>query len=198
MTTAVPPAWTRALLTAALPLRDRESISGDLLEEYRESIEPQRGKTAANRWYLRQVLNIALRAHIVWAVLFAAIFVGRAAVDAFVPVHDFSARSAITTYGAMAIWMTAGFTLTWRTALLRSATLGGFFAAVLASLLNYPITAALIGFIVATNNELAWAGIQSSGGAGEMFVMPAIVLIPATLFATLGGTTALLLRRLRA
>lgn len=198
MNTTAPPAWAGWLLAAMLPLRDREAVTGDLLEEYREVIEPQRGKTGADRWYVRQVFQIALRAHLVWALLFAAIFVARAALDTLVPTHDFGLRSAVTTSGAMTVWVTAGFVLTWRTTLLRSAAIGGAFAAILACIVNYPIAAALIGIVTVTDNQVAWAGIQSSGGVSEMFVMPAVVLMPATFIASVGGGAALLVRRIRA
>ncbi len=44
-------------LVLLLPARDRESISGDLLEEYREEQLPKRGRVRANFWYLRQVVS---------------------------------------------------------------------------------------------------------------------------------------------
>jgi hypothetical protein len=37
--------------------RERESVSGDLLEEYREVILPARGRWRANLWYLKQALS---------------------------------------------------------------------------------------------------------------------------------------------
>jgi hypothetical protein len=45
------------LLILLLPSRDRETVSGDLLEEYREEQLPQHGRLRANFWYLQQVVS---------------------------------------------------------------------------------------------------------------------------------------------
>jgi hypothetical protein len=45
------------MLQCCLPARDRETISGDLLEEYREEQVPRLGCTRANVWYLRQSIS---------------------------------------------------------------------------------------------------------------------------------------------
>lgn len=53
-----PPAWAEAMLRSLLRPVDRESISGDLLEEYRAAKRPSRGAVRANIWYVRHVLSI--------------------------------------------------------------------------------------------------------------------------------------------
>jgi|HubBroStandDraft_3_1064219.scaffolds.fasta_scaffold23222_4 hypothetical protein len=55
---ARPPLWAAAALRLFVAARDRESIAGDLLEEYRESILPRRGPAGARRWYARQVVSL--------------------------------------------------------------------------------------------------------------------------------------------
>ena len=45
---ASPPAWADALLRLLLPPASRESVSGDLLEEFRETIVP-RARTGGRR-----------------------------------------------------------------------------------------------------------------------------------------------------
>jgi hypothetical protein len=52
-----PPRWLEALLLHSLPARDREIVSGDLLEEYREVQLPQLGPMRANIWYARQLIS---------------------------------------------------------------------------------------------------------------------------------------------
>jgi hypothetical protein len=52
-----PPAWAEALLRALLAPRNRDTISGDLLEEYCEVVLPQRGDLGARLWYVRQVAS---------------------------------------------------------------------------------------------------------------------------------------------
>jgi hypothetical protein len=53
-----PPRWAEALLRAALGAKDRESVVGDLAEEYQESLLPERGRPRADVWYLRQVASV--------------------------------------------------------------------------------------------------------------------------------------------
>jgi len=53
-----PPRWAGRLLTLSLPARDRETIAGDLLEEYREVVLPTRGRWRAQLWYVRQALSL--------------------------------------------------------------------------------------------------------------------------------------------
>ena len=54
-----PPRWAESLLKHVLNPRDRESIPGDLLEEYREERLSNLGRERANLWYIRQMLGIA-------------------------------------------------------------------------------------------------------------------------------------------
>jgi len=46
------------LLRLLLKPRDRDTIAGDLLEEYREVVLPARGRVRAQLWYLRQALSV--------------------------------------------------------------------------------------------------------------------------------------------
>jgi len=55
--TANPPRWAGALLRAFLKPSDFESVSGDLLEQYRDSIYPVRGQFRADMWYATQVFT---------------------------------------------------------------------------------------------------------------------------------------------
>ncbi len=52
-----PPRWAEALLERLLPEFVRETVVGDLREEFVESMLPRRGKFRANRWYFRQVAS---------------------------------------------------------------------------------------------------------------------------------------------
>ncbi len=54
-----PPVWIEQLLRSLLPLRDRETVSGDLLEEFIEQKAPQLGSVRARLWYLGQALSFA-------------------------------------------------------------------------------------------------------------------------------------------
>jgi hypothetical protein len=57
-----PPRLSEAVLRLLLIDRDRETVSGDLLEEYREVILPARGPAGARRWYRQQVAGFVWRA----------------------------------------------------------------------------------------------------------------------------------------
>lgn len=51
----IPPRWAESWLRLLLPARDQETVSGDLLEEYRDTVRPARGRLRANAWYIAQV-----------------------------------------------------------------------------------------------------------------------------------------------
>ena len=54
-----PPRLLERALLLFLAERDRETVSGDLLEEYREEQLPRLGTLRANLWYLRQAVSVA-------------------------------------------------------------------------------------------------------------------------------------------
>lgn len=58
-----PNAFAQAFLELVLPANSRETVSGDLLEEYRDARVPVVGRFRANLWYLRQVAGIFLRTY---------------------------------------------------------------------------------------------------------------------------------------
>lgn len=53
-----PPRWAEAMLWSLLKPADRESIAGDLLEEYRAARRPSLGALRANAWYIKHTLSI--------------------------------------------------------------------------------------------------------------------------------------------
>jgi hypothetical protein len=53
-----PPRWAEAILHRWLAARDRYTITGDLLEEYREEILPKRGGFRAALWYWWQTATL--------------------------------------------------------------------------------------------------------------------------------------------
>lgn len=54
-----PPRWARTLLERLLPAGDDGAVVGDLDEEYRRYVRPERGRVGADLWYLRQVVKSA-------------------------------------------------------------------------------------------------------------------------------------------
>jgi len=59
--------WGDFVLRLLIRPRDRDTISGDLLEEYREHVRPTRGPWAARLWYVRQILSFM--SPLAWGVL---------------------------------------------------------------------------------------------------------------------------------
>jgi len=76
---------------AILALEDFQTVSGDLLEEYREGILPGRRKHRADLWYLGQVAGFAWRANRTRAGLLSGAVVARTALDWLVPTANFNA-----------------------------------------------------------------------------------------------------------
>ena len=67
-----PPELAELILRGLLPLEMRETVSGDLLEEYRESRVPATGEFLADLWYWRQVGGMWLRAY--WWLVVSVVF----------------------------------------------------------------------------------------------------------------------------
>lgn len=63
MTMSNPPAVAQALLPLLVRADARETVIGDLLEEYREARVPALGRRRADAWYWRQVGGIWLRGY---------------------------------------------------------------------------------------------------------------------------------------
>src|SRR5262245_42530102 len=112
--TTRPPEWAEALLWLSLKAADRDNVSGDLLEEYRASIVPTRGKTAADRWYVRQVSGFVWRTTRLWALMFSSAFLARTAYDWLVPTTDFHLRAQLSTDLGVAMLLLIGFWAGWR------------------------------------------------------------------------------------
>ena len=53
-----PPRWAEAILEAFLAPEDRQTLIGDLREEFAEVILPENGRYRANWWYLRQAVSL--------------------------------------------------------------------------------------------------------------------------------------------
>ena len=68
-----PPRWAEAMLRSLLRPSDRESISGDLLEEYRVARRPALGALGAAAWYLKHVGSVLWHLILPCALTLAAI-----------------------------------------------------------------------------------------------------------------------------
>jgi hypothetical protein len=115
-----PPRWSEMLLRRLLRDRDRDTISGDLLEEYREVAAPAHGDSRARWWYRRQVAGFVWRA--LWApaligCAFGAVLGVMTLVDtAREPLADDAATTMLAWVGVVVLlWSAATVAVTWRT-----------------------------------------------------------------------------------
>jgi hypothetical protein len=182
---ATPPAWAEGLLQFLVQRDHRDSISGDLLEEYRDRMLPARGATAANRWYVREVVGYLWRATWIWAVVFAAAVLLRNVLDLLDPPQSYHLRSVVTTWTAIALFVSAGFFGARRTRSFVGGALAGFAVGFIAALITVGASGVMLAFI-ASDPRMMHA-IARSGGLGEAFILPFVIVLPGTVFATLAA-----------
>ncbi len=87
---AHPPRWAGWILDLLLTPADRETVSGDLLEEYRDAKLPALGRRRANAWYVRHVLGYFSRAAWPFVLWLSAIHVARDLFNTFQNVDAFT------------------------------------------------------------------------------------------------------------
>jgi hypothetical protein len=186
-----PPHWADALLRLFLRRDDVETVSGDLLEEYRETVRPALGGRRADAWYVAQVLGFIPPACWVLGGAQGAAMVIRNAFDWFVPTTDFNTRSTVTTLTALALFLAAGLWVAWRSGSLRSGLLAGFVSSAAAAFVSIVGAACLLSF---RHDQQTLLAITNSGGLGEVFELPVLLIVPATFVAAIGATAGKLLR----
>ena len=187
-----PPGWAEALLRFLLSPKDRQAVSGDLLEEYRESIRPQRGQDAADYWYIRQVTGFAFYGNWIWAALLSGTFIARTAYDWFVPTDYFQDRSLVSTWLVFAILVSAGFRAAWQSGLLRSGLLAGIATTALSAVISILGVGSLY---LVWHDPSTLAAIQGSGGLAEALMLPLMLVVPGMLLGAFGGMIGGLVRR---
>ncbi len=140
---------------------------------------PWAGSRRSARFYGR-----VWRGSRLWAALFGAAFIIRTALDWFAPPTDFQTRAAISTALGVGLLLAASFH-----ASVRSGSVTG-------GVLSSVVTAGLGGLIGAAGAACLLAGwhdpatlraIERSGGLGEVFTLPVMLLMPGVVFGTVGG-----------
>jgi hypothetical protein len=193
---ALPPRWADSLLLMLLPREDRESVSGDLLEEYRESIVPTLGR-AADTWYVRHVAAYVLRVTWAWAAIVGAILLTRYLFDSLVPaqytpgvIHP---RSAMMSYSLMATFALGSGWQAWRSGHVRS----GMVVALAAALFGGALSAlGTLACLAVWHDPETLRAVQGSGGFAETLWGVPPLLIPIGL--TTGSTGAIAARLVKA
>jgi hypothetical protein len=184
----LPPRWAESLFRMLLAPRDRDSVSGDLLEEYRQSIVPSLG-AKADRWYIRQVTGFVLRATWAWGVIVAAICVWRYLLDTLAPIHYtagvIAPRSAVMSWLLMATFSGCGAWHAWRTGHLRAGVLLTLIAATIG---GYLAMAGTLVCLAISHGPETMAAIEGSGGLFEGFPgVPLLLMIVALVTGTPGA-----------
>jgi len=192
-TGSTPPNWAEALLRLFVAANVFASVSGDLLEQYRDSIHPTRGQHRADTWYVKQVLGFVLRGARLWAVLFAGAFVARGALDMLRPTTDFSTRSEVSTALAGGILLAAGFWFAWRSGSFAAGMAAGLATTAIAAVLDFGGTAALLAI---WHDPGTMTAIRGSGGLEEVFVLPVFLILPGVVIGGVGGVAGAAARRL--
>lgn len=182
-----PPAWAEAVLRTVLAAAHRDSVSGDLLEEYRDR-HGAASRAAADSWYLRQAAGFVWRATWWWGALLASTVIVRTALDWFVPPATFETRSAITTLTAVGLFSAAGFWTAWRTRSLGAGLLAGIAMSVISAALDLTASLVMLGI---WHDPATLQAIERSGGLGEVFGLPILVLVPGSCLAALGGAAGM-------
>jgi hypothetical protein len=185
----MPPLWAESLLRMMLKPGDRESISGDLLEEYRQAIVPALG-SRANRWYVRQVGWYVLRATWPWAALAGGILITRYLFDTLAPVQYTRGvphpRSTIMSWALIATFAVSGCWHAWRTRRLGGGVIAAFCATAMGGALS------IVGTILCLaiwHDPQTWRAIQGSGGIEEALYGVPLMLVPiGTMVGTVGAT----------
>ena len=192
--TPTPPNWAEALLRVFLTPDDFDSVSGDLLEEYRDSIHPIRGESAADAWYVMQVLGVVWRGTRIWAVLLGAACITRTGLDWLAPPVDFHTRSTVSTFLGVGLLLSAGLAASMRSGSFFAGALAGVAATALAAVIS---VLGAIFLLAIWHDAGTMAAIRASGGLGEVFELPVMMIVPGVVLGTIGGVVGATIRRLR-
>ena len=184
MTSAMPPRWAEILLHLVLDSKDQATVSGDLLEEFRDSIRPRQGPSAANGWYIRQVIGFVVRSNVVPALLFGGAFVARTAMDWLWPPANFHTRSLISTLVAVSILLVTGFFASWKSGSILAGGLSGLTTTALAAIMS---TVSVLALLAIWHDAPTLQAIEDSGGLSEVFFLPMMSIVPGVLFGATGG-----------
>jgi hypothetical protein len=182
-----PPRWAEALLPLLLRPDVAETVSGDLLEAYRDSVYPLRGRLRADLWYAAQVIGFT-RVPLICGLVLAACGIGRMVFDTFAPPADYSwaARSMFTTWSSISLYFLAGAWAAWRTGRMTS----GPVIALAAHVISWTVSVAfdtVLFFTVIRYNPKMLDLFEITGGWGEEWGVPLMLLPVVVVLGTLGG-----------
>jgi len=130
------------------------------------------------------VFGYVVRSVWIWAALFGAAGVARTALDWFIPTHDFSVRSAISTYVGIGLLLFTGFWSAWRSGSVASGPLSATAVVLIGELIDTAVAALMLAVF---HDPRTMSAIEASGGLGEVLTLPIMLIVPAVVLGTLGG-----------
>jgi hypothetical protein len=182
-----PPRGAEAVLRLLLRSDDAETVSGDLLEEYRKTVYPSRGRWRADVWYAAQVVSF-MRVPLLCGFVLAACGIGRMVFDTFAPPADYSwvARSTFTTWSSITLYFLAGAWAAWRTGRMTSGPVIALAAHLISWTLSLAFDTVLFVTVIRYNPKMLDL-FEITGGWGEEWGVPLMLLPVVVILGTLGG-----------
>ena len=178
--------WTMAVLSLLMPPDEAETVAGDLIEEYRDTVYPAVGKWRADFWLARQVAGFVWRVALTWGLLVAVLIAGRFAADTFAPPASYSTRSFFTTWSSILLYLLAGAWGARRTGRLRAGVLLAAGAHAIGWGLSGIVTMALFAGVI--RNPPAMLNLfYETGGWGEQWFLPLMLLPIVLALGAIGG-----------
>lgn len=179
---------------ALVPRERRETIIGDVLEEYRQAVAPARGHLRADLWYATQLVRAGWMLAAGFCFLAATFGIWREMLDELVavsPAGDYRLRAAMLTWAMAGCCVSSGLCAGWRT--------GGIAAGAITSPVAF--ACGLAGG-AAVSSAFRWLGVASAYSAIEaeatflvILLVPVVALALTATLGLLGATAGVLLRR---
>jgi len=195
-----PPRWAEAWLRLLLPARDRETVSGDLLEQYRDSVHPTQGRLRANAWYVAQVGWFTWRrCWLTVSLLLLMSFVSQAVLGPWAIAGGLGRAGIATPVPPLLLMVVppalvllwAGAWASWRASRFWAGAAVGFIASLLVTKV---LLAALVLPFVIWQPQLAWVAM-SWESLRDLTLILVSTTSAGTAVATLGGLAGTVARR---
>jgi hypothetical protein len=128
-----------------------------------------------------------------WGVLLASAVIGRESLDwLLAPTDDFYARSVVSTAIAAAIFAAAGGWAAWRSGSIVTSIAAGMAVGGVSAIIVIGVSVTMLAI---WHDPHTMAMIRASGGIGEVFLLPTLVIVPGTVCALAGGVIGRLARQ---
>src|SRR3954469_4112348 len=189
-----PPRWAHSLLPWLVRADRAESIDGDLLEEYREVMLPERGRRRADLWYVRQVAVFLWRLSWMFAVVVALQVLTRMIADTVAPPQSYQLRASLSTWGAISAYLFAGAYAGWRTHQGVTGAIVALAAHVLGQMIGIVGTVGLYFAIISRDEASLWL-FRATGDWWEVFGLPIVVAPVVVVLGLAGGAVGIRLSR---